>query len=515
MKKALVVIAILALGAGALYLVVFRGALGVDNWAARQVVRIVNTYLEPDIGFDRFEFRAPGVITFHDVTLTSRDRTRIADVGLMRVTLDGVPRIGQPIVIRAVELEDAYLHLIRDPTGGFKGLIPFVKADNVREQDRVDPEVRLSNVLRIRHIALRNAGVEYDEGDGSPMRLAGLNLELDASPEQEDGEVWHEIVTESALGELAHMHIDGRLNIDRMRADIRAFTLDIELDESSYEVLPPQIQSLVRERDAKGAIAVNISGTADLNDPLGASSINADVRLTDINVAAGEYRLHVDTGAIDARLRDGVATLEQCAFTLLQGEARVSNFHADLNDAAMPLALEWEATGLLLQDLLRTRAEGEPLKIAGLLNSSGAANTSLADPVSALAGKGTVTVREGRFVNLPFITALANAMDVMSRLRRADAQYTDRADIEFDLAPEGVLLTRSEIISSVVGVRATGTIGFDSSLRLNANAGPLERVQGMLGAVGSAMGAITDRLVTYRVRGDLANPEVSVRPLGI
>ena len=35
------------------------------------------------------------------------------------------------------------------------------------------------------------------------------------------------------------------------------------------------------------------------------------------------------------------------------------------------------------------------------------------------------------------------------------------------------------------------------------------------GRVGDALGAVTDRLVTYRVRGRLGAPEVSVQPLGL
>ena len=60
-----------------------------------------------------------------------------------------------------------------------------------------------------------------------------------------------------------------------------------------------------------------------------------------------------------------------------------------------------------------------------------------------------------------------------------------------------------------------GRIGFDSSNDLRLNAGPLERIQGLLGSIGSAMGKLTDKLVTYQVSGTLTNAKVEALPFGV
>ncbi len=56
---------------------------------------------------------------------------------------------------------------------------------------------------------------------------------------------------------------------------------------------------------------------------------------------------------------------------------------------------------------------------------------------------------------------------------------------------------------------------YTGDLDLKMNAGPLEKLQSMLGKVGDIFGKITDGLVTYRIRGTLGDPKVNVQPLGI
>lgn len=518
-RRRIILLVILLLPAAVLvggYLLFVRGVFGADHWAARQVVRIVNTYLVPDIHFDDFDFTPPGTITFRNVTLIAPDRTEVASAAAMRVTLDSVPAFGKPIVIRAIELDDAALRLIREPEsrgGGFRGLVPFARTENIRDQSRVDDDLRLSNVLHIRDITLRNASIIYEEPGQPPMIIAGLTLDLDVEPTDEHGRVWHAFETDAAAGDLAHLHAAGRINLDDLIAQISAITLDIELDESTYSILPPQLQSTMRDNDARGSLKLRVSGELTLRDVFG-STLEANAALTDLNLAAGEYRLHVDSGDVAAQLASGVATLDRADFKLLDGEFSISEAEAWLKETGAPAQLSWSARGLRLENLLRTRTEGEPPSLAGVFRSGGSVETSLADPLGALSGEGTIRVREGRLINLPIISALARTLDVVGRVR-GDAQRNDTADLDFTLGPDGVNITRGEAVTNVLAARMTGTIRYDGALRLDVNAGPLERVQRALGPIGDIFGAITDRLVTYRVTGRIGAPEVSVRPLGM
>ena len=61
----------------------------------------------------------------------------------------------------------------------------------------------------------------------------------------------------------------------------------------------------------------------------------------------------------------------------------------------------------------------------------------------------------------------------------------------------------------VAGVQAAG---LEDVL---VNAGPMEKVQNMLGAAGDVLGTVTDRVVKYRIYGHVTKPEVQVKPLGM
>ena len=86
---------------------------------------------------------------------------------------------------------------------------------------------------------------------------------------------------------------------------------------------------------------------------------------------------------------------------------------------------------------------------------------------------------------------------------------------EFLIRDESLVFSSLQALAGPIGVRATGSVGFDGRLDLRANAGPLEGLQSSAGKLGSLTAAITDRLVRYLVRGTIDEPRVTVAPLGI
>ena len=72
-----------------------------------------------------------------------------------------------------------------------------------------------------------------------------------------------------------------------------------------------------------------------------------------------------------------------------------------------------------------------------------------------------------------------------------------------------------KLVTALMAVRGGGVIGFDDSLNLILNGGPLERLQESLGMVGRAFGHVTDRIVRYHVTGTTEHPVVRIRPFGL
>ena len=85
-----------------------------------------------------------------------------------------------------------------------------------------------------------------------------------------------------------------------------------------------------------------------------------------------------------------------------------------------------------------------------------------------------------------------------------------RVDAEFNFTPGGIEVTKSEVLTGFLAARGVGMIDYRGQLDLIVNAGPLERLQSALGAVGDIFGQLTDQLASYQVRGPITKPEVTV-----
>lgn len=523
--RAVLILGALLIALGVIGVVVFRtmgpgrgglhdAADRLEDWIGAQIVGIANSYLVPQLDYADIDYQAPGTVTLDGVTLTAPDGTDVIALDGMVVTLAEVPRIGQPIKISTLSLDAPTINLIREigPDGapGFRGLTPIVKATPVKDE-QVEPNFRLSNVLQLQTIEITEGAFRYDPSDGSPpMTITGLTTTVNASPDQtEPG--FYDLDIQTRLGPLLDLTLQGALSLDTYFARVGALRLHGRLDPTSAGALPPQLQQLVAQYDAQGQIDVNASGALPLTDPL-AGELSFSANLTNFRVASGDYQLPIDTVALSGSLAGGSLTLPSLTADLLQGRLTASA-DAALAQTAIPAQLNWRIEGFDLQDLLRTNVQAEgPPRLAGRLNASGALTTTLADPRAGLDGSGQVQIRDGSVLILPGLTELASVMNVA--VRRA-AEPRHQVDAAFDLGPAGVQITSSEVITEFLAARAKGTIDFDQTLDLSVNAGPMEKLQSLLGKVGDVLGNVTDRLVTYRVRGTIQDPTVSVAPLGV
>lgn len=518
--KALGALALLAVvGAGAAVFLLARGGTNLDDWLARQVTTIANYYLVPEIGFERFTYEAPGTLRLANATLTAPDGTVVVDAAEIVVTLARTPRMGEPIEIERVRLVRPQVNLLQEAGGGFKGLAPFVRTQRVREQDRAPRETKLSEVLRIRNLTMVDGGVVFAPVDQPAMTLSGLTMDLDIEPANEAGEAgaWYAVAARANRAPVFDVMIDGRFDVDNLVADLGTFSFETTLDEHSYGALPPALQSLLRERDARGNLFIDARGVIPVRD-LNAADFTATLRLDEFNVAQGEYRLPIEIASIDASLKGGRATITGAFANMLGGRVLLPSATVNLADASRPATATWKVEGVDLQQLLRARPTNSPPKIAGILHGEGGVSGQGAAFMHTIDGWGTVALRDGRLVQIPVITDVMRTLKVLDRLTgRGD--FTDEADVEFDLSPEGMTITRLSVTTQVAAVRGAqspvGTITYDGAMDLLVAAGPLEKLQGMLGRVGEALGRITDQLATYRVHGPVSDPKVSVRVLGI
>jgi hypothetical protein len=499
----------------------FGGGRGLDAWAARSVADLLEYYIVPDIEFETFALSASDV-TMERVALVAADGTNVLTADRLVVGLPGVPRRGRPIRIERVEIHGGVLRLIQtervtaegERVRGFRGLVPFVDRGRVRAQEEAPEGKRLSEVLRIRRIALIDGSILLDTlGDDPPMRLDGITMDLDVEPEEGEEPGWYALDAHLDRSPVLDIDTDARLNVDTFTLDVRALRGGAALSEEGMAALPPPVQSFLREHEVSGAVRVEADGVVPLRD-WRSGDFHARLSSDGATAAIGRGRLPIDRALVVIDLLEGSLSISPVEMTALGGEVRGSA-SLDLRADFLPLRMNWTARDLHLERAVRaTRApaegeEGTPA-LAGDLTTTGRASMELLNLPFSIEGGGTIRVEQGRLVNVPIVQAMLNAAQSLG----LDGGTNDSALVEFLLRPEGVRIEDLEILDPSMGLRAEGMVFYNGGLTLSANAGPMEGLQARLGALGDLLGDLTDRLVTYRVRGTLESPTVEVVPFG-
>lgn len=490
--------------------VMTRKAGGLPEWVGRQVVGIANAYLVPQVSYRTLRYTPPFEVTLIGVTLTAPDGTKVVTIEELGVKLAELPSVGKPIVIEHLTLVKPEVVVERQAEGGVKGLWPLLRA-RVKEADGVPSEMKLSNVLKLRRVAITNGSVRYTAWKGSPIALDGITTEMIVAPDSA-GQGWYALDVSSGRKPALAATVRGRVNIDTLVAEIATGEATVTLDRQSSTGLPAEIQKLLAEYDAGGVAALSFSGTVPALDPT-AGNLTARLKVQDFSLAMGSNRFPLQVLEGEASLAGGVLSIPRLTASPIGGRLEASG-SARLNEAGMPMELRWKAEGMDLAQLQRDpKAAQSPATLLGVLATEGTATTRLEDIKGSAGGAGKATVRNGRLLVLPGVQQLMDMMQIA--IPESAKTATDHSlDADFELGPGVVRVTRSELQSPLIAARVTGTIGFDQRLDLRANAGPLEKLQSAMGKIGELFGKLTDKLVGYRIRGTVSAPEVSVEGPG-
>lgn len=497
---------------------VLGGETRLLDYLGAQVVGIANAQLVPELSFETIRYEPPYTLSLGGVRLTAADSTRVLDLGRMEVTLAETPRMGEPIKIASLKLSNGAINLINDPTanggeGGLRGLSPLVEPRPEREKTAAEqPEFSLSNVLVLSKIVIEGIDLVYDAGDGSaPMRLDALAADLDIVPVSDtglEGAGWYELKLASGRRPGLELDLDGRINIESFELALNRVTADVELDDQTVTTLPPQLATLVNTHQLRGAVRAVVTGRVPLMDP-GAAELDMQAGLTNGRGVFGEYQIPLESVELKAGMASRVVDLRSLGVQALGGTMTADGRIALDGDALV----SWTLQGMDLRSLLAAGAPaGQPPKLAGTVTTTGSVRAPMADPMAGLSGAGQIDVRDGRLVNVPILSDLVKVMQVTGLTGN---MLRDSFSSPFTITPTGIRLENFDFRTPAVAARGTGTIGFDGTLDMSVNGGPLESIQNKLGPIGGILGKITDQFVTYRVRGTTEEPKVSVQPLGI
>ena len=484
-----------------------RGTSRLEQWIGRQIVGVVQEHLNCTAKFETLDYQAPKTVEVTGLSL-ARDGHEFVGAARMLIELGERPRVSEPIQIKLIEVDDPRLIFRAAPAGGFVGWSNLVRSEVVENPDSVEVGKRLSDVLVLRHVEVKNGQFVYQPADGNAaMKLTGLGFALDTVPEAR-APGWYALRGAFRYEGLSEFTAEARLNLDTAVIEIKRIEGALTLEREQYALLPPPVQELLRKHEARGALALSVSGRVPLEDFLGAE-LSVRAVLTDAHASIDEYRLPISR--VDVSVEMAGRSLEATvAAELLGGDI---DGRAKLGLAeAMPLNAFWQLEALEISEMLPDAVQEGASRCAGKVFINGSAKARLKDFRASLSGSGDFSITRGNLTFLPGLTDLVRKVTLNASF--AQPSFAHKASGEYVIQPDAIRIEEMEIETDWLAAHGDGEIGFDGLISFDINAGPLEKLQGKLGLAGEIFGQLTDKLVTYRVHGPLLEPIVTVRPLG-
>ena len=338
-----------------------------------------------------------------------------------------------------------------------------------------------------------------------PLRFDALQVRLEAIADKPD---WYPLACTLKREPLFVAKLVGRINPDTAVLDISNLDARASLRKESYDTLDQAERSLIQRYQPQGELTLTMQGQVPLKQPRAVIG-RARFDLKDASLLLGKTYLPCNTFGLRLKAADGVAALEYEA-TLLGGQG-AGRATVGL-DAGHPIDMSWKVEDIRIEETLRLMKQDQP-QYAGRVRSEGGLRGQLTSLPDSLSGEGSLDIDQARLVNLPVVkNLLALAAKAKSTIGM-DAGANDTAHADFTLKPDHVDVTEAEAITALVAFRGKGRIGYDGRLDLEVNGGMLEKFQDRLGRVGDLLKKMSDKVVTYQVRGTLSDPKVSVKPL--
>ena len=567
------VLLLIVLLVGSLFIPGVANLLGLSGFVTDQIESLADDFLNPKLQLGGISYRFPTTAVLTNVTLT-QDDTTILTIKKAVISLEELPISSEQVRFSGFELTSPVLRLVVDKQGDIIGWGDLIKDDD----DPDDTDDKASDHFAVDVIKMSDATIEYSDQrlKSDAMRIDGFSLEINAKksvakdgaaevpettrasglrnpsdPPIPTGPGWYRINTEINRAPIVDITLDMGMNIDSLELVFKHATLNTKMKKDNYHVLPPQVQDFVNKYSVTGDLAARATGYLDIDDPL-EGPLLVYLNLNQATIGTDDNQLEIKAFGGQGSLRSDLLLFDQIKGSVLDGyldadfELRLASQpippgtrrsetiaeatastpppktpNTDENVAGPPQphavmgtrALSFVA-GLQLQKInLQTMTKKRPpaKQLIGLLDLDIEALGVLPRLPLSLHGDGQLRINDARLTNVALVNGLNNAMKVVTR----QPQHNDRANVIFDLTPTGVEITHFNLTTSLMAVRGGGVVGFDDSLNLILNGGPLERLQESLGMVGRALGNVTDRLVRYHVTGTTQSPRVAIRPFGL
>lgn len=361
MKRRILRIAILAAGGLVLLSIVLaifiiRRPGSLRDWIGTQIQDIANSYLNPRLSFTDLSYDAPYSVSLKNLHLTADDPAHpghtidIIACDRAEVALAEIPSIGKPIVISKITLDGPLISAvaIEPRSKKFVGFANLIRGASENSQENSGPSKKLSDVFRMRLVQINNGKVVYDPRiPGTvPMTLDQINTVLNIEPAEQG---WYAIDTDIARKPVFDLSVKGQISLDTFsvrKADVEILA-DLSADKLDY--LPPELQALLKQYEAKGKLKVKVAGDMPVLDPM-KGNVSLEATLDRANLTLSGFRIPVDNLDLKSTFADGAVGLSWLKIAALGGTADLRGAVA-LNDR-LDGDLHLNIAGMVLEKLL-------------------------------------------------------------------------------------------------------------------------------------------------------------------
>jgi hypothetical protein len=543
MKKArlilLVPIALAVLVGGASYWWVSRSGsvpASITRWVGQQLQTIANWHLNPTLTFDDLTYTYPSTVSAKNIKLTAADPAHpgqtisILSATEMTLELAEIPRTGQPIAMRKIILRNPVFLAVAERPGSPRliGFSDLLKPAQHRKQQPQPPGVKLSEVFQMRRVEIIDGRIVYDPRiqGRPPMQLDQIRLRMDLDDPVAGSYALRTSLTRAPVFDIS---IAAKLNLDTLVANDLAIQLKANLAPGQQKYLPSDLQKLLNDHEVSGELSTTIAGSVAFPN-FTSSTLHADASLVNANVSLGDHRVPIDSLSLNAALANRTLDISRLDIAALHGQSTLTGSVA--LDDSLTSDLRLQVRNVLLQDTLRTSPSSAETRYAGRVNADITVKAPLAtvfDHINPTTlpqtrpalpdnwGGGTLTIDQGRLVNIPALQSITAALAKAAKAVGAGSSSAtnDRAELQFTFASDHIQFNQIKAAGSYLAVRGDGQITLDQNLNLKLAGGPIEKVGSLFGdTVGGAVAKVTGALASYHVTGTIKNPQVNVEFAG-
>ena len=436
MKRRIFRIAILALGGliglGITLLLVARhmGSGTIQEWIGSQIQEIANAYLNPKLSFTDLAYEYPLTVSLKNLHLTADDPANpghtidIIACDRAEVSLAEIPSIGKPIIIEKIALNEPLISAVAvEPRSkkfvGFSDLIRGGSDNGDSASAGSSAPQKLSDVFRMRLVQIVDGKVVYDPRiPGTvPMALDKINTLLNIEPTDEG---WYKLDTDIARAPVFDLQVNGQLNLDSFSVKDVDIKVLADLGEDKLDYLPPEIQALLKQYDAKGKLSIELTGAMPVMDPM-SGQVQAKITLDRANLALNGLRIPVDHLSLETRFENHKVYLPLLRISALGGTAAISG-SVDLNDrldAVLRVNVASMTPGMLFDDPALASASQDQLDL----------NLNVAASLMSLIGKAPIPPRSP-LASISLSNFRLSTMDPVNPGKRLDLVACRKLDVD-------------------------------------------------------------------------------------